>query len=83
MSSDRCAHCGVLIEEMGLEYKGLLFCSDDCCEEYEDNLLTNGEPDPAELNDEELKDLDLEDITFEEDSDLDDDLDEEYCADEY
>jgi len=81
MDRDRCAYCGAEISEAGVEFRGLFFCSDECCEDYEDNLTVNGEPNPDELAmDDDLEDVDLEDVDFEEDE-VSDDYDEEYDDD--
>jgi hypothetical protein len=81
MSRDRCAYCGAEINEASVEFRGLFFCSDECCEDYEDNLTINGEPNPEELAANELEEVDLEEVDFEEDEvseDFDDDFDDDF-----
>jgi len=80
MKEDQCAYCGAEINEAGVEFRGLFFCSDECCEDYEDNLTVNGEPNPDELDTDDLADLELDDGDFEEDELSDNDYD---CEDNY
>ncbi len=87
MDFEVCAQCGREIEGLGILFQGRHFCSDECCEEFEELLLVNGEPDPGELELQGIEDLDegLED-GLEADPDLDDledfdadlDLDDEF-----
>lgn len=57
-----CDQCGQEIEEGGIRHRRRLFCSDECCEEFEDAFMSNGEPDDLDLDDDDLDDLDpLED----------------------
>ena len=83
MKQDQCAFCGAEINEAGVEFRGLLFCSDECCEDYEDDLTVNGEPNPDELDPDELEDMDLDGGDFEEDelSDNDYDYEDDYNDD--
>ncbi|MCP4292915.1 MAG: hypothetical protein GY780_13905 [bacterium] len=75
-----CTECGAEIEETGVQYRGLSFCSDDCCEEYEQKQLDSDEPDLEDLDDEEddLENLD-EDLGYRGDDDEEDD----YMNDDY
>ena len=72
-----CTCCGVVIETGGIDYRHHLFCSDGCCEAYEDRLVAHGEPDLDDLDDEEPLDeeYDPDVASFDLDSgrDLDDD----------
>ncbi len=74
---DRCEYCGADIEDTSVEYRGHFFCSDECCDEYEAHQVANGEPDPDELDDEDLKDIEIEEMKFAVDSDLDADYDDD------
>ncbi len=71
-----CTRCGKEIEGEGILFHKKYFCSDECCEEYEELLLNVGEPVPEELAAEGIEDLD--DLTLEVDVDLEDldDLDD-------
>jgi len=64
MDLTECAWCGAEIEDGGLDHKGLMFCSTECIEEWDEDSLT---ADDIDLGD-------LDDILPDEDVDLDDDL---------
>ncbi len=68
-----CDYCGAAIEVDGIRHRQRLFCSDECCEAFEDELLEHGEPDAAEL--------DAADDPLTYDADLGDDLDGEIDGD--
>lgn len=76
-----CNKCGKEIEEKGIHFRGQLFCSDECCEEYEKEFQDKDEPelDKLEEDDDSGEDnLDYQDEDdFEEEGDnlLDDDFD--------
>ncbi len=77
-----CTQCGAEIEESGIQFRGLTFCSDECCEEYEKDYQENEEPVIDELEtdepSEESLDEDLgyvEKDGFDDDDVLDDDFD--------
>ncbi|MFH1843174.1 MAG: hypothetical protein ABIF77_08190 [bacterium] len=78
MSVVHCTWCGAEITEEGVGYKGRLFCSDECCEQYQDDLEKNGEPNPEELEQDFIAD-DLEIYDFSDDGEMitddEDDLD--------
>lgn len=58
MDPRTCDHCGQEIEDGdGIRHRRRLFCSDECCEAFEDEFLTSGEPDEVDL-DEDLDELD-------------------------
>lgn len=72
-----CHQCGVEILDTDIEHRRRHFCSDECCDAFEDERLLRGGPDPldpdaadAELDVDGLEpeDLDAEDL---EDDDLD------------
>ncbi len=44
-----CDYCGAAIEGDGIRHRQRVFCSDECCEALEDELLDHGEPDATEL----------------------------------
>jgi len=83
-----CDYCGAEVEGGGIRHRRRMFCCDECCESYEDELIAHGEPDPEDLADavdpldlgDDLGD-DLED-DLEEDEDLDDDLGDDDYFDE-
>jgi hypothetical protein len=50
-----CAQCGIEIEGKGINFRKQVFCSDECCDEFEEEFNANGEPDLEELDDESLE----------------------------
>ena len=77
METRICTYCGAEMENEGIRHRNRLFCSDECCEAFEDEFLVHGEPDLADLDDEtEDKPFDLDDETF--DLDSGSDLDDEF-----
>jgi len=46
-----CDHCGTVVENEGIRHRRRLFCSDECCEAFEDRFMENGEPDDLDLDD--------------------------------
>ena len=87
MKASICAQCGAEIDDAGIAFKGRTFCSDECCEEYEDLLALGGGPDAGELEDDLEEgldgdlaaDLDDDALGYEDDADdgQDFDLDED------
>lgn len=73
-----CHQCRTEILDDGIEHRRRLFCSDECCEQFEDLFMVRGEPDPQDLEAAEhgLDEIDLgaADLGG---SDLDEDLEEE------
>ncbi len=65
-----CAQCGKEIEGEGIFFHKRYFCSDECCDEYEELLLEDVDPVPEDLAMDD--DEDLEDPTLEAGVDLDD-----------
>ncbi len=80
MDPQPCAYCGGLVEDQGIRHRRKLFCSDECCEAFEDEFMRRGEPDPVDL-DEPFDDLDPLDEELDPDDDLDP-LDEELDLDD-
>jgi len=78
MSSSECAWCSQDIDDGGILFKGLVFCSEDCRSEYEEDTLTADDIDFTKLEEDSL----LEGRIVEEDLDLDDDL-PDYEEEEY
>ena len=76
-----CFQCGIEIEEgTGIRHRSRLFCSDECCDQFEEEFAAAGEPGVAELETEELLagdlDLDLDEIDLDADIETEnDDLD--------
>ena len=69
-----CAHCGSGIEGKPVTFHGQLFCSDECCEAFDEDLALRGGPGDDELDD----DLDGDfDDDFDEDDFDEDDFDED------
>ena len=73
-----CAKCGVEIASKGIHFRNHVFCSDECCEEYDAEFAEKGEPVIDELLDDDLlsDDLDDDELGFR-DGDLEDNLDED------
>jgi|GEM_PF-1247186 len=71
-----CSQCGGEIEGKGIHFRNHTFCSDECCEEFEADFATKGEPAIDELVDEDLDPEDLDDDLGFSDDDDDDDLDD-------
>ncbi len=72
-----CVQCGREIEDKGILFRNRHFCSDECCEEFEELYQQKGEPDPKELEVEEdevvVEDLeDLENMNLDDTGDSDD-----------
>lgn len=49
MDSIKCTQCGVEIEGRGVHYQGNHFCSDECCEEFDIEMVSNSEPQVEDL----------------------------------
>ncbi len=82
-----CTQCGVEIESKGIHFRNHVFCSDECCEEYETEFAAKDEPVIGELldGDSETEDLD-EDLGYrdgEESDSLDDDDDFDIKPDDF
>jgi hypothetical protein len=81
MSVDECAWCSAEITGESVRFKNLVFCSAECCEEYQEDLASDDEPDPGDLEGE-LSDEDLEDYDFDDDDDDDGELDDDLLDDD-
>ena len=85
MEINACAQCGAEIESKGIHFRGKTFCSDECCEEFETELVDRGGPEMGDLDD----DFDPDDLGDElgyrngddDDDDLLDDDDDDYKID--
>ena len=44
-----CDHCGALVEGADIRHRRRLFCSDECCEKFEDRVRNHVDPDAVEL----------------------------------
>lgn len=75
-----CSQCGIEIEGKGIHFRDRVFCSDECCEEFEEEFVTRGEPDIDDLDEDLTEDFDGEDLGYrdgdeeEKDDFLDDDF---------
>ncbi len=74
-----CAQCGVDIEDSGIQFRGHVFCSDECCEEYEMDFQEKDEPEIEEFDpeDEDIEEFDEDDLGYSDKEDYDEDLDDD------
>jgi hypothetical protein len=75
-----CSQCGSEIEGKGIHFRDRSFCSDECCDEFEEEFVASGEPDLDELEEDIDEDFDDDDLGYDNgDSDSDDDfLDDDF-----
>lgn len=74
MDYNVCARCGVEIESKGIHFRNKVFCSDECCEEFEAEAADKSEPVMDELVDDDLGPDD--DLGYRDGDDGDDDGDD-------
>ena len=69
-----CTQCGAEIEESGIQFRGHMFCSDECCEEYELEFQEKDEPEIEDFDpdDEDIEDFD-DDLGYSDKDDFDGD----------
>ena len=72
-----CTQCGVEIESKGIHFRNHVFCSDECCEEYDTEFADKDEPVIGELLEEAADSEYLEDDLGYRDGDESDSLDED------
>ncbi len=72
-----CTQCGVEIEGKGIHFRNHVFCSDECCEEYETEFADKDEPVIDELVDEDSESEDLDEDLGYRDGDESDSLDDD------
>ena len=77
MDFNVCTRCGVEIESKGIHFRGHVFCSDECCEEYEADFADKDEPVIDELMKDDLGSEELDDNLGYRDGDESDSLDED------
>ena len=70
-----CTQCGVEIGSKGIHFRGHVFCSDECCEEYEAEFADKDEPVIDELMEDDLGSEELDDNLGYRDGDESDSLD--------
>lgn len=78
-----CSQCGTEIEGKGIHFRDRVFCSDECCDEFEEQFVDSGEPDmdDLELEDDIDEDFEEDDLGYDSPrrrSDDDDFLDDDY-----
>ena len=56
-----CAQCAKEIEGKGIQFRGRVFCCDECCEECEAEIVDKGEPGFDDLADPDLDEVVLDD----------------------
>jgi hypothetical protein len=71
MEFKSCAKCGMEIEGKGITFRGNVFCTDECCEEFEAEFAVKGGPDEDDLDEDDF-DEDFDEDDFDEDDDEDD-----------
>lgn len=74
MELNVCAQCGVEIESKGIHFRGKIFCGDECCEEFEAELVDKGGPEMEDFADDDFEPEDLGDELGYRNGDDDDDL---------
>ncbi len=72
-----CTQCGAEIESKGIHFRNHVFCSDECCEEYETEFADKDEPVIDELVDEDSETEDLDEDLGYRDGDDSDSLDDD------
>jgi hypothetical protein len=72
MDFNVCAQCGMDIEGQGIHFRGRNFCCDECCEEFEADFVSSGEPGDDDLSADDFDDID-DDLGYRNDDDDDDD----------
>lgn len=72
-----CTQCGVEIEGKAIHFRNHVFCSDECCEEYETEFADKDEPVIDELMDEDAVSEDLDDDLGYREDDESDSLDDD------
>ena len=77
MDTERCEQCGQDFDGPGVDFRNHTFCSDTCCETFEERLVLNGEPAEVDLA-EDFGDEDFEDADFE--AADPDDFDDDYAG---
>ena len=74
MSIKECAWCGEEIANEGIKYNKLLFCSEECCDDYQDDVASKD--DDLDDMEDDFAEGDIKELDFEEDGFLDDDGDD-------
>lgn len=75
-----CTQCSLEIEGKGIHYRDHVFCSDECCEEFDEELVKSGEPDLDELDEEIDEDFDDDDLGYQDD---DPDTEDDFLDDDF
>lgn len=79
MDFNVCTQCGVDIENKGIHFRNNVFCSDECCEEFEAEMADKSEPVIDELVDDDL--VPDDDLGYRDDDDDVDPLDDDFDID--
>ncbi len=79
MDFSNCAQCGVEIENKGIHFRNRVFCSDECCEDFESAFAAKVVPVIDDLLDDGLvpDEIDEDVLVFRED-DIDETLDDDF-----
>lgn len=74
-----CSQCGKEIEGAGVLFRENVFCGDECCDEFEEELSAKDVPSLNDLNKdgEDLLTGTDDDLGYRDDNDLDDDVDDD------
>ena len=71
-----CNQCGAEIEEKGIHFRGHVFCSDECCEEYEKDFQDKDEPELEKLEESNLDEENFDnDLGYQDKDSYDEDAD--------
>ena len=81
MDFDACSQCGKEIDGKGVQFRDRVFCSDECCDEFEEELLAKDAlsiEDLDDIDENELMSRSHDDLGYRGDNDL-----EEFDEDDF
>lgn len=74
MDASECAWCSAEIESAGVPYKGMMFCSTDCRDDWEDDNVDVGDIDLDEFEERDVLTDELEEFEGELPADVEEDF---------
>lgn len=77
MDFKQCSQCGKEVEGNGVLFRDKVFCSDECCDEFEEDVSTKDVPSMKDLEEENCEDESQDNLGYRGDDDLDDGLDDD------